>query len=245
MRPHGAFLLISLVAGVSFCGNHLTGLFVAGWDDNPLLYSPLHVRLHPKPKYRYVPNTLSYDETSEYARFVQEVRRGEWAGPAIESYQSYALDPIPGRTFWWRDRLGLIAVALLALPFSGSVPHAFLAADFVFPALVALTLLFLAWRLHPDLSFGMLSVSVVLWFKFGVYLIAREPTMEIRDNFGVRLWMCQVRHAAMGAGEGLHRRHDDRRKACFPSCAGVTHATSRRSPLSRVRENRKHGLKGS
>src|SRR6185503_4406071 len=42
----------------------------------------------------------------------------------------------------------------------------FILADFLFPALAAWTLLWLAWRLRPDVSFGILVVAAVLWFNW-------------------------------------------------------------------------------
>lgn len=166
MPPRLAFALISLVAGLSFSGAHLTGLVSLGRDYNPLLYNPIYVRLRPQPKFQYMPATVAYDETTEYARFTREALRGEWAGNTLETYQPYVLDRIRTRTLWWRDRLGPLVLALLALPFSGNVGAAFLLADFLFPALAAWTLLWLGWRLRGDVWFAILGVAAVLWFNW-------------------------------------------------------------------------------
>ena len=166
MAPRRAFALISLLVGLSFSGAHLTGLGSLGHDYHPFLYNPIYLRLRPQPKFLYVPATVAYDETTEYARFTREVLRGELSGNTIETYQPYVLDPIRSRTLWWRDRLGPLVLALLAIPFSGSVAAVFILADFLFPALAAWALLWLGWRLRADLSFGILVVAAVLWFNW-------------------------------------------------------------------------------
>ncbi len=166
MPPRLACALISLLVGLSFSGAHLTGLVSLGGNYSPFLYNPIYVRLRPQPKFMYLPASVAYDETTEYARFTREVLRGELSGNTLETYQPYVLDPIPTRTLFWRDRLGPLVLALLALPFSGSVAAAFILADFLFPALTAWTLLWLGRRLRADLSFGILAVAAVLWFNW-------------------------------------------------------------------------------
>jgi hypothetical protein len=150
---------------VSFGGGHLAGLLSEGSRYQPLAYSPLHARLSPQPAFANLPNSQAWDETATYARLAHEVLRKEIEGDSLASYQPYALDSIPARSLWLRDRLGPVLLAVVAW-LGGGMPAAFLIADFLFPALLAVALFRFAWLLRAQASFAATATALVLWFNW-------------------------------------------------------------------------------
>ncbi|HYM13037.1 MAG TPA: hypothetical protein VEU62_20020 [Bryobacterales bacterium] len=162
-KTYLVFVLFSAAAGLSFCFGHLAGLYYNGRFYTPFCYAPAFLRS--APQYLYEIDHVLWDETTAYARYTQEIRRGEILGRTAGSYRNYVSGSIRAGPLWYRDRSGPILLALLALPFSGSVPAAFIAADFLFPALLTLVVLLFCWELFPDAALAVFAASLVVWFN--------------------------------------------------------------------------------
>jgi hypothetical protein len=73
---------------------------------------------------------------------------------------------------------------------------------------------------------------------------ANNLLVKAQQLSGPAIGVCQVTSKPAGYGEGRDNRRDIPVKGRIAPSAGITHATSRRSSLSRMRENRTYGLKG-
>ena len=130
-----AFLLFSLAVGLSFSSGHITGFLMFGRSYTPLVYDAWMVRGVGSPNYFHAFDHVTWDETVAYARYVHEILRGEWLGATTDAYARYSEGALARESPWPRDRLGPALLALLSLPFGRDVSAAFVAADFIFPAL--------------------------------------------------------------------------------------------------------------
>ncbi len=157
------FAAFSVFAGISFCFEHIAGVYHNGRHYDALVYNPAVIR--GAPEYLYKLDHVRWDETTAYARYVQEILRGEWLGNTIGAYRKYAAGPAPAGPLWWRDRLGPLLVAALAAPLGGDVPRAFILADFVFPALACFTCLLLCHELFSSIAAAVAAASLVIWFS--------------------------------------------------------------------------------
>jgi hypothetical protein len=158
--------LFSLLVGISFSFGHLAGMYYCGRSYTPLVYDQWMVRGVGSPKYFYALDHVAWDETAAYARYAQEVLRGDFLGATLGSFEPYVKGEARAQSIWCRDRLGPILLAALSAPFGRSVPKAFVAADFLFPALTAFCLLLLCRQLFPCLLLWLFAVSLAVWFSF-------------------------------------------------------------------------------
>jgi len=159
------FALFSMITGLSFCAGHVSGWRAFGQSYTPLVYDAGMVRGIGSPSYFHAFDHVAWDETSAYARYVHEILRGEWLGATPAVYNRYASGPLPSGSPFFRDRLGPALLALLSIPFGRDVSKAFIAADFIFPALLALVLLALCRRLLPTISWQLLAAAAAIWFN--------------------------------------------------------------------------------
>jgi hypothetical protein len=158
--PWICFIIVALLVGLSFFSRHIAGYVFAGGNYNPLVYNPTAIRNVPPPKYAFLPDDGLWDETRAYARWTQEIRRGEFAGAAPRTYAVFFQGPIVAGPVWVRDRLGPFLLAAMA-GLCGGVPRAFALADFIFPFTAAFVLFWLAWTIRPSLPFA-LSTGVLI-----------------------------------------------------------------------------------
>jgi hypothetical protein len=135
-------------------------------NDTPRSLRGVVVRAKAAPKYLHSFDHFLVDETLAYARYTQEILRGEWLGASLDTYQPYLAAGSAAGSGWYRDRLGPGVLALLAAAFGASVPAAFIAADFLFPALAAFCLLLLSRHFFSSLAGGVAAASLVLWFNW-------------------------------------------------------------------------------
>jgi hypothetical protein len=212
--------LIATLAGVSFCGGHLAGFLSAGSRYQPLAYNPIHVRLSPQPPFANLPTSSAWDETAGYARLAHEILRLELGGDSLASYQPYALDSLPAPSFWWRDRLGPVALAVLAR-LAGGMPAAFVLADFLFAAVLAWALFRFAWLLRSEVPFATLATALVLWFNWydllgSVYvatsgvaiappIFSRTPYPQLSSALFVLFLICFVKMRGSGTAGSAAR----------------------------------------
>ncbi|MBI3694176.1 MAG: hypothetical protein HY238_04970, partial [Acidobacteria bacterium] len=164
MRTALGLGLFCVLVGVSFSSGHLAGLAWRGRLYTPLIYNTWVLRGVGSAGYFHKFDHWLWDETNAYARYTHEALRGEWLGNTVQSYQEYVKGGLPPGTFWYKDRLGPILLAQVARLFSLTVPSAFLAADFLFPALLAACLLLLGRRLFPFPRHWVVATSLVVWF---------------------------------------------------------------------------------
>jgi len=155
-----------MLIGMSFFARHLAGWVFTKGLYNPLVYNPTSIKTLPPPDYNFEPDSVVWDEHREYARFTQEVLRGEILGSIPASYNPYLLSGTLQNYNWYRDRLGPILLALIAHTLSGNVPLAFMLADFIFPLILALCLFFLSWQFRPTVLFSVFATSVIVWFNW-------------------------------------------------------------------------------
>lgn len=162
----GLLLGLTVLMGLSFFSRHLFGLVISGGNYNPLVFNTASIQVIPPARYDFKPDDAVWDEMREYARFTQEILRGEWLGAAPDTFDAYLKEGTLQGEGWYRDRLGPALLALFAAPFGGDVQTAFLIADLVFPLLLAFFLLVLAWQFYPNLKFAVLATSLILWFDW-------------------------------------------------------------------------------
>ncbi len=158
-------LLFSLLAGLSFFARHLIGFGLAGGRYGPLAYDRSLVAAGRDAAFLHTPNYVLFDETTGYARHAHEILRAEWAGPNLASYRPYVQGSLPPSPAWYRDRLGPAVTALLVRCLAGNTPAAFAAADFLLPALLAATLLWLGRRLGLSFPFAAMATALFLWLS--------------------------------------------------------------------------------
>jgi hypothetical protein len=163
-KTAACFALFAAFAGVSFCFGHLAGLFYNGRSYTPLVYDR-SVLPEGAPQYLYKLDHVLWDEATAYARYTQEILRGELSGKNLASYQAYITGAAVRSPRWCRDRGGPLLLAGLALLFSGNVPAAFIAADFLFPALLTFSALLLCRKFFEDPPLGALGASLVVWWN--------------------------------------------------------------------------------
>src|SRR5262252_4423532 len=128
-----AFLL-----SLSFFARHAAGIAISGNQYTPLVYNSANLSSQSSVDYSFKPDDALWDETRGYARYTQEVLRGEFLGANGASFNPYLAEGTLPSTSWYRDRLGPVILALVASMFGGSVPDAFAFADLAFPFGIAL-----------------------------------------------------------------------------------------------------------
>lgn len=131
-----------------------------------LVYNPKSVRETPPAPYDFLPDDISWDESRAYARWTNEVMRGELGGATLGSFAPFLTSYVPQPPLWLRDRLGPVILAGMARLPGSDVRSAFLAADLIFPLGAALALLLLCWEMRPSVWFGVAATSLVLFFNW-------------------------------------------------------------------------------
>ena len=159
------FVVCATLIALSFFFRHIAGIAITHGAYNPLVYNPSDVRTVPAPHYDYLPDDVVWDEVRAYARTTQGFFRGEYGGPVIESYQPYVESQLPHRRTFFRDGLGQCLLSRMAM-LLGSVPSAFLLADFLFVFLLTMSLLFFCWELKQSVVFAIAATSAILFFNW-------------------------------------------------------------------------------
>ena len=160
------FCAVSLLIGLSFFARHIAGMVYTHGEYSCLVYNPKSVRETPPAAYDFLPDDISWDESRAYARWTNEVLRGEWGGATLASFAPFVTSPVPQQPLWLRDRLGPAILAAIAQLPGGSVRTAFLLADLIFPVGTALSLLVLCWEIRPSIPFGIAATSLVMFFNW-------------------------------------------------------------------------------
>jgi len=160
------FCAVPLCIGLSFFSRHIAGMIYTHWHYSCLVYNPESVRRSPPAAYDFLPDDVSWDETRAYARWTNEVIRGELGGATLASFAPYLTTDVPREPFWLRDRLGPMILAGIALLPASDVRTSFLIADLIFPIGLALALVLLCWEMSRSVSFAVAATSVVMFFNW-------------------------------------------------------------------------------
>ncbi len=160
------FCAVSLLISLSFFARHIAGMVYTHGQYSCLVYNPKSVRETPPAAYDFLPDDISWDESRAYARWTNEVLRGEWGGATLASFAPFVTSPVPQQPLWLRDRLGPAILAAMARVAGSDVRTAFLLADLVFPMGAAIALLVLCWKIRPSIPFGIAATSLVLFFNW-------------------------------------------------------------------------------
>lgn len=157
-----------VLVGLSFFARHFAGSALEGAKYNALVLNAEALSSKTPEAFMRAPNNLLWDETFAYARYVQQVERGDWFGNTFQTYANYALagsaQAVSHYPFFF-DRAGVFPLALLA-KLVGDVSRAFALADFIFPLLVALCAVGFCLQLRPSLSFALLASTCFIWFNW-------------------------------------------------------------------------------
>lgn len=159
------FLLVSLSASLAFGSRHLFGYGFHGQNYTPFSYDSRALHSRAADKFVFTPEAVVWDETRAYARFSQEIARGEFCGATLSSFRPLATVPAGGETICSTGRLGPALMAGLAL-IGGNMERAFVAADFLFPALLVLSLLLLFDWLSGSIPFAVAAAVIVACFNW-------------------------------------------------------------------------------
>lgn len=174
----GVLVGIAFLIGLSFFARQVVGIEISGKNYTPLVYnaSSLSTQFPVKSDYNFKPDDILWDETRAYARYTQEILRGEYLGANSASFNPYLTQGSLPENFWYRDRLGPIILALIAKGLGGgSVSNAFIASDFIFPFCIALTLLVLCRRFFGfTLAFSVMATASVMWLDWNNLLHLRD-----------------------------------------------------------------------
>lgn len=160
------FAVVAVILSLSFFARHIAGMVYTHFQYSCLVYNPRSVRESPPVDYDFLPDPVSWDETRAYARWTNEILRGEWGGPSMSSFAPFLTTNVPPQPLWWRDRLGPAVLAGMAKLPGSDVQKAFLIADFIFPFGLALSLLSLSWEIRPSISFAVTATCLVTAFNW-------------------------------------------------------------------------------
>ena len=192
-NPVLLFLALAVAIGFSFFARHLIGFLMLGPSYSPLVYNPDGLWSSSAEEYlerfHFEPDAILWDETVSYARYTQEMLRGDIFGNRLESYAPFLLEDgffekelnIP----LFFDRLGPALLALMSA-FLGDIRRAFILADFLFPATVAFLALMFFWRLKRSVPFAIVATSLLMWFTwsdvitFIWIILGQSPNGEVR-----------------------------------------------------------------
>ena len=157
-----------LLVGLSFFARHYGGLAANANAYTALALNPDAFGGKQPEKFMWKPNNLLWDETAIYARYVQQILRGDWFGNTFQAYQASAADNAPAepaRYPFFFDRAGPFLVAALA-QLTGDVARAFALADFLFPLLIALTGAVFCLQLRSSVAFAVWATALFVWFNY-------------------------------------------------------------------------------
>ncbi len=167
-RSFGALAGIAFLLSLSFFARHAFGVAISGRDYTPLVYNSASLLSQSPTDYSFKPDDGVWDETRAYARYTQEILRGEFLGANGGSFDRYLAEGSLPETFWYRDRLGPAILALVAVALGHSVPEAFLVADFAFPFFIALVLLILCRKFFAfPLGLSLFATASIMWLNWG------------------------------------------------------------------------------
>lgn len=158
--------VVSLLIGLSFFVRHIAGILYTHSEYSCLVYNPKSIRETPPARYDFLPDDVSWDESRAYARWTNEVIRGELGGATLGSFAPFLTSSVPQQPLWLRDRLGPMILAEMARLPDSDVRTAFLAADLIFPVGAALALFVLCWEMRPSVWYGIAATSLVLFFNW-------------------------------------------------------------------------------
>ncbi len=161
--------MFALLVGLAFFARHVAGSALAGANYNALYFNVAAVTTPKVVASADEPNDLLWDETFGYARYVQQLRRGDWFGNTFQTYARFAAKDSKIQSSahypFFFDRSGLVVVWLLTR-LTGDVPRAFALADLIFPALVAVCAVAFCLQLRRSLAFAVLAAACFMWFNW-------------------------------------------------------------------------------
>lgn len=171
LNPRIRILIVAMfvvLVGLSFFARHLAGRALEGANYNALVFNAAALSPKSPAAFMHAPNNLLWDETLAYARYVQQIERGDWFGNTFQSYAAYTQPGSAQATQhypFFFDRGGLFPLALLS-KLTGDVSRAFALADLIFPLLAALCAVWFCLQLRPSLSFALLASACFVWFNW-------------------------------------------------------------------------------
>lgn len=161
-------VMFAVLVGLSFFARHVAGRALEGTSYNALVFNVQELTSKNPASFIRQPNNLVWDETFAYARYTQQVERGDWFGNTFQSYADYAQAgserATPHYPFFF-DRGGVFLLGLL-MKLTGDVSGAFALADLIFPLLLALCAVLFCLQLRPSLSFALLASACFIWFNW-------------------------------------------------------------------------------
>ena len=83
------FCIAAFIIGMSFFARHIAGMVYTHSQYSCLVYNPKSVREAPPARYDFLPDDVSWDETRAYARWTNEIIRGELGGATLGSFAPY------------------------------------------------------------------------------------------------------------------------------------------------------------
>jgi hypothetical protein len=163
-------LLIALAIGFSFVWRHVFAVHLLGRDYNPFVYNAKALRVVDSQEYgRYYwkPDAVAWDETYTYARYTQQVLRGDLLGNTVRTANDLLgiTSGTQGHWIFFFDRLGPCLMGALAYAV-GDVRRAYIVADMLFPAVLAVLLILFCLKLHSSLKFALFATALFVWFNW-------------------------------------------------------------------------------
>jgi hypothetical protein len=162
---HRAALIfvIALAIGASFLWRHVYGLHLLGNDYNPLVYNAKALRAVDSAEYYhnydFKPDSLAWDETYAYARYTQQVLRGDLLGNTSRRANEL-LGIASGNPTLGPCLTGVLAYVV------GDVRLAYIVADMLFPAILAVLLILFCLKLRSNLEFALFATALFVWFNW-------------------------------------------------------------------------------
>lgn len=161
--------MFALLVGLSFFARHVAGIAMAGSGYNALDFNVAALTANNSGSFMFQPNSLLWDETYAYARYAQQLGRGDWFGNTFQTYAGYAREGSPaavaGHYPFFFDRAGLLPLAVLT-GLTRDVSRAFALADLILPLLLALCAVAFCLQLRPSLAFAVLASACFIWFNW-------------------------------------------------------------------------------
>ncbi len=161
--------MFALLVGLSFFARHLAGGALLGANYNALVFNVNAIPAKTPSPFLQRPNNLLWDETLAYARYAQQMARGDWFGNTFQSYARFAqagsTATTPTHYPFFFDRSGIVILTGLAA-LTRDVSRAFALADFLFPLLVAICAVLFCLQLRPSLAFAFLASAAFIWFNW-------------------------------------------------------------------------------
>lgn len=160
--------MFALLVGLSFFARHVAGSAFAGSSYNALVFNVAAVTGPNSGAFLNAPSNLVWDETYAYARYVQQMRRGDWFGSTFQTFARFAQTgsaQVETHYPFFFDRAGMVVLWGLS-QVTRDVPRAFALADLLLPFLVALCAALFCLQLRGSLAFALLASACFLWFNW-------------------------------------------------------------------------------